>query len=272
MKRIAVGLLLALLSLGMANAQAPQPEPTKTQVVPPGSDAAETLKALTALNASHGSFGEKVAIAAVGPLVAAVVGSLIVGLLVSKIADRTQQRRLDAQLREQLIVEMTQAASALYFQTQRYWRATSDKSPVKLALTPDQLHAIRLSLDECYQTSRVAGEALEARLRTLFEDTGVKEIEAKNGNVQEATKWTTTVPWRLWHATMDLLTVRYFQVVGGASEELRRINAGREHSLLSVEDLNVPKRLLVAYRERLLQAITAVQSSPLVSKKGLIGS
>ena len=50
-----------------------------------------------------------------------------------------------------------------------------------------------MSLDEHYRTARVVGEALETRLRISF---------------------ATDKPHRLWHATMDLLTVRYFQVVG----------------------------------------------------------
>jgi hypothetical protein len=264
MKNIAIGLLFAFLTLGMANAQVQQPEPTKTQTVSPGGDAADAFKALTALGASQGSFWDKVIIAAVGPLVGAVVGSLLVGGLVSLIADRIQQRRLDAQLREQLIVEMTQAAGALYFQTQRYWRATGPNSPVKPAPTAEQAAAFRLSLDECYQASRVAGEAIEARLRILFEADGAVRVEAQ-GAAKETTKWTTNVPWRLWHATMDLLTVRYFQVIGGATPRLLEINAGPEHSLLSAKELDNPKTLLEAYRERLLQATKAVLNNPRTS-------
>jgi hypothetical protein len=263
MKKIAVGLLFALLTLGMANAQVQQPEPTKTQIVSPGGDAADAFKALTALGASQGSFWDKVIIAAVGPLVGAIVGSLLVGGLVSFIADRIQRRRLDAELREKLIVEMTQAAGPLYFQTQRYWRAKSSNSPVKQA-TAEQQAALRLSLDECYQDSRVAGDAIEARLRILFVAKGVVAVEAQ-GAAKEATKSTTDVPWRLWHATMDLLTVRYFQVIGGATPKLLEINAGAEHSLLSAKELEDPKRVLEAYRERLLQATRAVLNSPRTS-------
>ncbi|SRR5216684_5501616 len=263
MKKIAVGLLFALLTLGMANAQAQQPEPTKTQVVSPGGDAADAFKALTALGASQGSFWDKVIIAAVGPLVGAIVGSLLVGGLVSLIAHRFQQRRLDAQLREQLIVEMSQAAGALYFQTQRYWRATGPNSPVKLA-PAEQAAAFRLSLDECYQASRVAGDAIEARLRILFEAEGVVRVEAQ-GAANEATEWTTNVPWRLWRATMDLLTVRYFQVIGGATPKLLENSAGPDHSLLSAKRLDVPKTLLEAYHKRILQATKAVLNSPRTS-------
>jgi len=47
MKKIAIGLLLALLTLGTANAQVQSP------------DAADVLKALAALSANQGSFWER---------------------------------------------------------------------------------------------------------------------------------------------------------------------------------------------------------------------
>ena len=243
MKKMAIGLLVALLTSGLANALVQQPD----------------IKALTeALSASQGSFWDKVIIAAVGP----IVGSLLIGGLVSLIADHIQRRRLDAELREKLVVEMTQAAGALYFQTQLYWRAKNPNSPIKLVYTNEQMDELRLSLDECYQTSRVAGEAIEARLQILFEDDRTVREVAKEGGAKEVTKWTTDVPWRLWHATMDLLTVRYFQLIGGVTPKLLEINAGPNHSLVSAELLNNPKTLLEAYRERLLQATKAVLKYP----------
>jgi hypothetical protein len=233
--------LVVLLTSGLANAQVQQPDPTKGLAA--------------ALSASQDSFWDKVIIAAVGP----IVGSLLIGGLVSIVADRIQRRRLDAELREKLLVEMTQAAGALYFQTQRYWRTTGPNSPVKLALTPEQVLQIRLSLDECYQSARIAGQALEARLQILFEDDTTVRVVAKEK------EWTTNVPWRLWHATMDLLTVRYFQVIDGATTKLLEINAGPNHSLISVELLEQPTALLGAYHERLLQATRAVMTYPRAS-------
>lgn len=91
-------------------------------------------------------------------------------------------------MREQIIVEMTQTASAIYIETQRYWHATRIES-----VTPDRIAELRMSLDERYLSAHVAGEALEMRLRIYFES---------------------DKPRLLWHAMRDLLTVRYFQLIG----------------------------------------------------------
>jgi uncharacterized protein involved in cysteine biosynthesis len=71
----------------------------------------------------NGRLLAKIVIAAVSPLVAAFVGTLIVGLWASRITERVQQRRQDRDLRESIIVEMTQTATALYLETQCYSRA-----------------------------------------------------------------------------------------------------------------------------------------------------
>ena len=59
---------------------------------------------------------QKVIIAAISPLVAAFVGTLIVGLWASRITERVQQRRQERDLREKIIVEMTETATALYLE------------------------------------------------------------------------------------------------------------------------------------------------------------
>lgn len=83
--------------------------------------------------------------------------------------------------------------------------------------------------------------------------------------MKEAPKRTTIERWRLWHATMDLLTVRYFQVIGGATDKLLKMNAGSDHSFLTIDELRNSTALLGAYRERLLQATKAVLNSPRTS-------
>ena len=78
-------------------------------------------------------FWEKLLLQSVGPLVTAVVGTLIIGLFVAWITRKAQERRADYQLREeriraenqlrlQLIGQMTEAASSLYMATQHFWR------------------------------------------------------------------------------------------------------------------------------------------------------
>ena len=187
-------------------------------------------------------FWQRAVLAAIGPIVAALVGTLGIGLFAARITARAQQRRQDRDLREQIIVEMTQTAGTLYFETQRYWRATKRE-----ATSPERLAELRMSIDERYHSARVAGEALEMRLRVYF---------------------STDRPRLLWHATMDLLTVRYFQVVDLATDALLRANAGPEHSGLTVDQLKDVKLLLDTYRARILEATRAVLDEPRFDQKG----
>lgn len=185
-------------------------------------------------------FWQRAILALIGPLFTVIGGSLVVGPIVARITERAQRRRQDRELREQIIVEMTQTASAIYLETQRYWRATQRES------TPgERLAALRDSLDERYHAARVSGEALETRLRIYFSD---------------------DAPRQAWHATMDLLTVRYFQVIKLDTDALLRANAGPEHSGLTVEQMRDPKRVLDSYRERLLAATEAVLDTPRIAR------
>lgn len=186
-------------------------------------------------------FWQRAIIAAISPLVAAIVGTLGIGLLATRITERAQRRRQDRDLREQILVEMTQTASAIYFETQLYWRAVKRE-----AAAAERIAVMRTRLDERYHAARCGGEALEMRLRVYF---------------------ASDEPRRLWHATMDLLTVRYFQVIDLATDALLGANAGAEHSGLTVEQLRNPKLVLDTYRARLLEATRAVLNNQHVDQR-----
>lgn len=175
----------------------------------------------------------------------AVVGTLIIGTFVARLTRRAQERRADIQVREeraradyqlrlQLIDQMTETASALYMTAQNYWRK---KDVEKVA--PEELILHRTELDQQYRASRIDGEVLEFRLEAYF---------------------LSTEPKKLWHAVMDLLTVRYFHLIGLATDTLRRENAGEEHSGLSVDELKDQGLLLQTYREKLKAAAHAAIS------------
>ena len=193
-------------------------------------------------------FWQKVVLQAVGPLVTAVVGTLIVGTFVAWITRQAQERRADSQLREerirsdnqlrlQLIAQMTDAASALYMTAQNYWRK-KDRENVR----GEELLEHRRVLEKQYRESRIAGEVIERRLDAYF---------------------STDEPRLLWHGTMDLLTVRYFNLIDLMTDALLNDNAGEEHSGLTVEQLRNQKLLLTTYREKLVAATRAVLRVPL---------
>lgn len=189
------------------------------------------------------TFWEELLLRAVGPLVTAVVGTLIIGTFIAWITRKAQEHRADNQLQEeqihaenqlrlQLINEMTETASALYMATQNYWRKKRIEKVDK-----DELAQHRKELDQQYLSTRVAGETIERILEAYFLSDGPKAH---------------------WHATMDLLTVRYFHLVEMATEQLRKVNAGKEHTGLRAEELQDQRLVLKAYSERLIECAQAV--------------
>jgi hypothetical protein len=166
---------------------------------------------------------ERILVAAVGPIVAAIVGTLFIGWVVGVIARRTQRQQEEHRLRIQLLTEMVETSVALYLQTQQYWRVVKRE-------TADERRreTMRDALDTQYQSTRRIGAALENRLAVLLVSPSVVD---------------------LWHATIDLLTVRYFSLIDLATEELLRRNAKDEktiHSGLSLEELKNPTVVLVS--------------------------
>jgi hypothetical protein len=193
-------------------------------------------------------FWEKMLLESVGPLVTAVVGTLIIGVFVAWITRKAQERRADNQLKEEriraqnqlrlkLIGQMTESASRLYMATQNFWR----KKEVE-KVGNDELAKHREELDQQYRASRVVGEVIERRLEAYF---------------------LSNDPKALWHATMDLLTVRYFHLIGLANENLLERNAGAEHTGLSVEQLRDQGLVLKTYREKLITGAQAVLQRPI---------
>jgi len=193
-------------------------------------------------------FWEKLLLQSVGPLVTAVVGTLIIGTFVAWITRKAQERRADNQLREertraeyqlrlQLIGQMTEVASSLYMATQNFWRKRNVER-----VGSEELDQHRKELDQQYRASRVLGEVIERRLEAYF---------------------LSSDPKVLWHATMDLLTVRYFHLIGLTTDNLLRANAGEEHTGLSVEQLTDQKLVLKTYREKLIAGAQAVLNRPI---------
>ncbi len=187
-------------------------------------------------------FWQSILLEAVGPLVTILVGTVIVGSIAELITRRAQERREDYQTRMRLIDRMTETASALYLATQRYWRGRDREQADQARMT-----GLRLEMDAQYQATRVEGEVLERQLLILF---------------------STAEPRLLWHSTMDLLTVRYFQLIKLATDELLKRNAGPEHSFLAVEELKNPQKVLDAYGARIDEATRAVLATPLVRPAG----
>jgi hypothetical protein len=180
---------------------------------------------------------EKILVASVGPLTAAIVGTLIIGLFVAWITRRAQDRRARFELRCQLVSEMTEAASALLYLTDHY-RKVKDGALGEEA----QLADVVPILHKQYSATRTAGTVLEARLRAYFDSDHARHH---------------------WHAAIDLLEMRYYHVLGHLTEKKRNLNAGALHTGLTAEELEDLRLIDRAYTERLDDAIQAVLIEPM---------
>jgi hypothetical protein len=204
------------------------------------------------------TFAQQLLLNIAGPLLTAIVGTLLIGLVVGRITRKAQERREDQllrgalgreerALRQSLIEEMTDTASALYIQTQLYWRVSTDRDPTRNA---GDLPDLRKELDAQYVKSFTAGLELESRLDSYFVSDEV---------------------WRRWHRTMDFLTVRYFQVLvpdkGEARAErlkgLYKTNSKPSCTDTDVASLNTAKTVLTGYRKALSEASLLVLTMPL---------
>jgi hypothetical protein len=208
---------------------------------------------------------QQLILAATGPAVAAVLGGICAELIVLGVQNRRQaahdaeqerrrqderaaaDRLRDHELKMRLIEEMTIAADSLYFVLQNYWRRVEREAQ---ALAAEPKAELRNDLDSRYQAAGITAAHLETRLRLLFES---------------------DKPWKFCHAAHDILTVRYFQLIGLATERLIANNAcddepGVWHSGLTKEQLKRfdARALFDVYRERLGSAVRAVMKEPIV--------
>ncbi|WP_213816301.1 hypothetical protein [Glaciihabitans sp. dw_435] len=181
------------------------------------------------------SLGEKLLVAAVGPLVTALLALFVINQLTAW----AQRRRDAAETRETLAAEMTETGNLLYFALQKFWR---EAKPVALTerSTDKTLAAPLAELTEIYTTSRARGTVIEQRLRIYYRDPR---------------------PAQYWRSAQSLLSTRYFLLFVGEKDarvEIRRRNSGPLESGLSADELNEPSKLLSAYRSALSSAVQSL--------------
>ncbi|MDQ0767955.1 hypothetical protein QF031_000704 [Pseudarthrobacter defluvii] len=184
--------------------------------------------------------GERLLLASVGPIIGAVLGTGLIGLIVWKITDRIQSERtaanilleqtradraLETQLRMDVLTTAFTMAGRLYLECNMYMRIKGDSS-----VTLEEKSKARIALDKHYVDCRAGSMVLQARLEAIFaaEDPAIE-----------------------WHRIDDLLTVRYMRITGQASDRLYEINAkgfgGKLHSGLSKEELQYDGTIIANY-------------------------
>lgn len=186
------------------------------------------------------SYWQDLTLQLAGPVFATLVGTLVLGYFAQRVAQGTQDRREAQKLRDEFVRDATSTAVGLHMATQSYWRAT--QSPGNGGPADALLADERAFLDEQYRESRVAGEILECRFVAYFTGDG---------------------PRRSMHRVMDLLTVRYFQLIGLDTPGLLDVNAGEAHTGLTADQLRNRKLVLETYRTTLLETVDAILATPL---------
>jgi hypothetical protein len=226
------------------------------------------LAALQQIAAAETPLREQLLVAVVGPLVTVLLGTGLVSWILWRLDQRADEQRaaeqirreedrraqetrervleqdrareeLESQLRRALLTPLLVSASELYLSTQHYWRVTGD--PSRASEEPEA----RKAMDEQYRRSRATISVSEMEFDALFD---------------------TDEPARLCHRIDDLLTVRYMQLIGKATDNLYKQNSlnyeGKEHSGLSRYQLRNAKTVLDSYRSALKELTRSVLRAP----------
>jgi hypothetical protein len=127
-------------------------------------------------------FWQELVLSLVGPLLTAIIGTVLLGLWATWVTQRWQARKEDAELRESLTRELLEASSALYLALRHYEHLVDYPESWR------DMPAERKNLDDIYVRTRTAGDAIEHRLTARFASEDLA---------------------RKWHSMMDLLTARY---------------------------------------------------------------
>lgn len=162
------------------------------------------------------SYLQQAGLTAAAGIVTAIVGSLIIGGFLARIARRTQFRREDRQIRDKLIDDVVHTLGVFFIKLEVYRRFVID-SYDGVHRFSDEKRRKRDELDAAYEAGAVEATAMESRLKAYFEDPSIAAA---------------------WHKAWDLLVNHYVSLIvvdQGQLEDIYRRNA--EHLGLSAEQL-----------------------------------
>lgn len=164
------------------------------------------------------------------PLVTAVFGLLLAGLVINLLTRALQDRRTANQLKYDLLGQITEVASTLFHYA-------------------GELDELRKELLARHATGRTQTDVLEARLAAYFEEPRVAIA---------------------WHAVRDCLTVRVYNAIGGPEKLLREVITenstgweSRYHTGLAESELTDSYKVWKAYDCHLKTTTKLVLACPL---------
>ncbi|MGC1283154.1 MAG: hypothetical protein WA895_09500 [Streptosporangiaceae bacterium] len=171
------------------------------------------------------SFWRQAALNAISPVLAAVLGGLVVSLIIQRVQDRRatlkqqedlqrselrqqeELQRAETEQRTQISLEMMRIAYSFYARLIELTRIEHHTGEIHLGDLPDH-----------YQEFRIAARVLEERLRVYF----------PNGE----TRW-------LWHGAVDMLSVRYYRLAHPGPRLDAMIGTHGSHAV----DEEIPERV-----------------------------
>jgi len=180
-------------------------------------------------------FWQDLLLSFVGPLLVAIIGTVLLGLWATRVTQGWQARKEDAELRESLIRELLEASSSLYLALRHY------EYLVDYPESWRDMPAERKNLDDTYVRARTAGDAIEYRLLARFASEDLP---------------------RKWHSMMDLLSARYVQLAGAPPDSYLPKFEGPEHTTLSSAELASPERIFERYKDYARQLPVLILVSP----------
>lgn len=229
-------------------------------------------------------FSERLLLAIVGPLVSAILGTLIIGLVIWWVTNRAQVRHAENERqlqneREDNIRAREQKRADDIREIERQ-RADQERARehrrADNELRHELISAMTAAASELYlatqsywraTTDETISEELEDTRKMLALQYHKSRTEAQVIESRLGAFFVSPQPRENWHKVADLLTVRYFQLIKQDSPALYERNAkgtdGHEHSGLSVAELRDVRKLLAAYHQALHGATESVFTNPL---------
>lgn len=192
-------------------------------------------------------------VAATGPVVTAIVGSLVIGLFAQWLTRRVQDHRDASTTRRQLVSDLTEVAGASTLELSAYHRLKRTMASRRIPRPRRDMSSAREALDRQHFDSRVRGWVLERRL----------EIHYGTGSPAS----------REWHKTLDALHLAYLRLIEEEVDSEVEREMLEHTGLVGIltgpvaEDI---ERLLDASEAGLKDATTRVLTDPMVVPGSLI--
>lgn len=178
------------------------------------------------------SFQQEIVLQLVGPVAAAVLGTVIIGGIAQVVAREVQRRQADRKFREALVARISQIAYSIHYRLEHYNRWIRHSQPDEA-----ERQGARQELERAFIEERVRLGALQNELDTYF---GV----SRAGNSL--------------HRLSDLAMIKYVYMTHAPAsqvDELSQAVTGPQHTGLNIDQLSderlVQSRLTAALRDTL---------------------